>query len=94
MPRDPQQWIFGYDDLIALTGLSLNSLHQHRRRGNFDPGDLGSIVLFVARHGHLELRREIIDNMLSRGLVDESRNRTRPTRKKKAIKKKRKKASR
>ena len=62
----PQQWTFTYADLADLTGLSANTLQQHRRRGSFDPEDLGSIVLFAARHAPLEFRQEILKAMLEK----------------------------
>ena len=53
--------VFGYEDIMELTGLSKNTLYQYRVRMQFDPDDLRSIVLFVARHGTPELRRDILN---------------------------------
>ena len=53
--------VFGYEDIMELTGLSKNALYQYRVRMQLDPDDLRSIVLFVARHGTPELRRDILN---------------------------------
>lgn len=70
MARPPQEWSFGYSDLMDATGLTLENLYQFRTREDFDPEDFVSVVKFIARHGKLKLRRQMIDYMLSRELTE------------------------
>ena len=53
-------FLFGYPDLARLTGMTHEALQQHRTRQNFDPENLESILLFVARHGAPKLRHRLI----------------------------------
>ena len=50
MARPVQEFTFTFNDIAALTGLSLNSLYQARRRKQREPDNLESVVKFVARH--------------------------------------------
>ncbi len=49
----PTEFRYTYQNLAKLSGLALNTIHQHTRRGTLDPADLKS-VLWVnrpRRHG-------------------------------------------
>jgi hypothetical protein len=70
MPRPPQEWSFGYTDLQECCELTLENLYQFRTRQDFDPENFESVVLFVARHGKLDLRRRMVDYMLTRELTE------------------------
>jgi hypothetical protein len=70
MARTYEEYSFGYKDLQELTGLSLDNLYQFKTRGDFDPESLGSVFLFLCRHARLELRKQAIDYMLNRELLD------------------------
>ncbi len=70
MPRTPQEWTFGYRDLMDATGLTLENLYQFRSRNDFDPENFASVVKFIARHGKLKLRKEILNYMISRELTE------------------------
>jgi hypothetical protein len=70
MPRTKEKYFWTYDDIQRLTEVSYNSLCQATTRGDLNPEDLRSIVLYVARHGTLELKREILDYCLNRILTE------------------------
>jgi len=55
-----REWTYGYEDIRKHTDLTSNSLHQYVRRGDLDPTNLGSIAKFLARHGTLEFRQELL----------------------------------
>jgi len=67
MPR-PTEFTFTYRDLVRLSAMSQNTLYQQVRRGNLDPADLQSVLLFLARHGKIGLRLRIVHAALLRGL--------------------------
>lgn len=58
---------FDYDDLCKLVGKQRNTVYKHVERGAFDPDDLRSVVLWVARHATLDLKRQILDYALDPG---------------------------
>ena len=60
------QWIFNYEDLVELTGLKHNTIYQHRARGNFDPDDIWSVMLWLARHARPELRNQLVMHAIAR----------------------------
>jgi hypothetical protein len=68
MVRPPAVFSFNYETIGKLTGLNYESLKKHRLRGNLNPDDLASVLLFIARHGTPELKKSIVDNALSREL--------------------------
>lgn len=71
---------YDYQDLAALSGLAKNSVYQHTRRGNLDPADLSSVVVWLARHGTLDLRRRMINAALLRELGEDVKPRRKKTR--------------
>ncbi len=61
----PTQHFWTYDDLLKLTPLSKNTLLKHVERGSLDPDDIGSVVLWLARHAHPEFQHSILRHALS-----------------------------
>lgn len=41
---------YTYETIAELTGMSLNSVHQHAAREHFDIGNLESVLLFMLRY--------------------------------------------
>jgi len=70
---------YTYRDLGRLSGMAINTVHQDARRGNLDPADLASVVVWLARHGKLALRRRMVFSALSRELASEPKPRRRRT---------------
>lgn len=66
MPPVPSLWSYNYETLAALSGLSVNSVQQHKTRGSFDPNDLRSVILWLARNGPDDLRQDILAYALER----------------------------
>ena len=66
MARPPQNFYYTFEDLRKLTGLTMDAIYQHKARGDVEPASIESVVKFVARYGRLELKREILENMLLR----------------------------
>lgn len=58
-----------YDDIQKATGLSMDNIYQYRRRGDLEP-TLEGLLLFVARHGKLDLRKRVINYCLERVLTE------------------------
>ncbi len=79
----PQEFTYNYQVLSRLSGMKMNSLHQAKCRGDFDPEDLESVVIWLARHGKASLRRRMINYALERILPEKPgrRGRKKPTRK-------------
>ena len=66
MARPAIEFLYGYEDIRKLTNLTYANIKSHKKRGSFDPADLRSVVLFLARHGKLELRKAIVEHALMR----------------------------
>lgn len=66
MARTHTQWSFDYEDLSRLTDLSEASVRQARSRGDFNPDMLGTVVTWIAKHGTMQIRREIMESLLIR----------------------------
>ena len=49
-----------YEILQRITGKARNTLQQAYHRSDFDPEDLESMLLYLARHAHKDLRYRII----------------------------------
>ncbi len=45
----PRTFAYGFRELSLLTGLSEAAIRQHVARGTLIPGDLGTVLRFVAR---------------------------------------------
>jgi len=59
MPH-PTEFRYTYQTLAKLSGMALNSIHQHVTRGNLDPADLESVLYWLARHGRQKLRQRLV----------------------------------
>ena len=66
--RPPAEWTYNPATLAKLTGLSIDAIWQHRTRGTFDPDDLESVMLWLARHGRMDLRLKMVTSAVSREL--------------------------
>jgi hypothetical protein len=60
----PEKFTYGYADLARLCGTTVNNVQQRKCRGELEPDNLRSVLLFLARHGRISLRRQLIDAML------------------------------
>jgi len=45
--RSPTKFSFTYEDYADMLGCSVEAVRKHAQRGNFDPGDLVSVMEFV-----------------------------------------------
>ncbi len=45
--RSPTKFSFTYEDYAEMLGCSVEAVRKHAQRGNFDPGDLVSVMEFV-----------------------------------------------
>lgn len=66
MARTPTQWAFDYEALSHITDLSTEAIRQAKSRGEFNPEIFGSVVSWVAKHGNLHMRQEIMESLLMR----------------------------
>lgn len=66
MARTAIQWAYDYEDLSRLTDLSLDAIRQAKSRGDFNPEIFGSVLTWVAKHGNMHIRREIMEALLVR----------------------------
>lgn len=71
MSRPKNEYTYTYDDIAALTGLTVNSVSQHKVRGEIIPEDLGSVALYLVRYGSLDFRRAVLEQLLRREVPDD-----------------------
>ena len=64
----PVEFTYTYAKIARLAGMTRNTCHQHVVRGNLDPADLESVLVWLARHGKFGLRTRIVGAALSREL--------------------------
>ena len=57
-PVDKFYWT--YEDLFKLTPVKKNAVYQAATRGRLNLNDLESVVVWLARHGHNELKQRIV----------------------------------
>lgn len=67
----PARFYFTYQDLMRLTDKSYNAVCQDVRRGTLDCDKLDSVVIWLARHGRMEMQGRIAKFALERLLPDE-----------------------
>jgi hypothetical protein len=80
MARPITQYSYNYEDIKKLTDLSRNMIHQYVTRGDLDPYNLESLVLFLARHGKDDLKLRMIRYAASWGLTEKASRRPKGTR--------------
>lgn len=57
MGRPPLQWTFNYEDLSRLTGKPVSTIQRSKSRpGGFDPDNLESVLLWLARNARPDLK--------------------------------------
>ena len=61
MARTPTQWSFTYQDIADVTRRDYNTVLQDRVRGDFDPEDLSSTVIYIWRWANKDLRYKLIE---------------------------------
>lgn len=91
MPRNTNDWPYNvnYEVLERLTGKRRASLHQDHSRGEFNPEDIASMAVYLARNGVMELRMAMVvaalrdDVMNNPKLKGMTRNANKPVRRKK-----------
>jgi hypothetical protein len=64
MGKKPFEWTFGYVDISKLTGLGNNAISQHVARGNLDPGNLESLLVWMSRQAKPALKRKMLRHAL------------------------------
>lgn len=76
MGRPVLTWEFSYRDLEKVTGKSANAIQASRRRpGGFNPEDLASLVLWVARNAPPEFKVEILKHASSIPVIVDAKKR-------------------
>ena len=78
--RPVMQWTFTYQDLCDLTGMSLNTVQTHRKRNNFDPDNLESVLVWLARNAKPELKARMFMYMTTTRGIEKPGERRRPRR--------------
>ena len=66
----PETYTYNYKTLMRLTGKSRKTVYQDRTRGYFNPDELETVVVYLARHGTLDLRHRMFMNMFARELSE------------------------
>lgn len=69
---------YNYEDLQTLTGMELKALYQHKTRGNFDPENLESVLIWLARHAREDVRQRMVAYAISRELPEKPGRAKRP----------------
>jgi hypothetical protein len=81
MSKKPLEWTYTYFDLMTLTGLSQNAIHQAVARGNLEPGNLESLIVWLSRQAKPALKRKMLRHALYED-ADTVANRAKSKRKK------------
>lgn len=73
--RPPIQWTFNYEDLARLSDKSVPTIQRSKNRpGGFDPENLESVLLWLARNARPDLKQKIVQAAMFRDLTDDYRN--------------------
>jgi hypothetical protein len=83
-----KQFTFYYSDILKVTDVSMDALFQHVSRGELDPNDLKSIVMWVAKYGSSSVRMNLMRSLIREDLHVNSIGKGRKKRAKKVAKKK------
>lgn len=76
--RPPVAWSFNYHDLSRVTGKSVNSIQASKRRpGGFDPEDILSVALWIARNAQAETKLAFLRHITEIEVVAETHPRRR-----------------
>ena len=76
--RPPIAWTFNYHDLSKATGKSVNSIQASKRRpGGFDPEDILSVALWIARNAPAETKLAFLRHITEIEVVAETHPRRR-----------------
>jgi hypothetical protein len=59
MPKDTE-CAFTYGDLAKASGVTRNTIAQHRIRKHFDPESIESVAIYLARYRRQKLREQIV----------------------------------
>lgn len=66
-------WTFNYHDLARISGKSINSIQASRRRpGGFDPDDLLSVALWIARNAPSDTKMLFLKHLTEIPIVIET----------------------
>ena len=60
MTREINTFLWSFEDLAQICGMSVNGIHQAAHRHQFDPLDLKTLFPFVARKGRPAIRKAMI----------------------------------
>lgn len=55
----PLSWAFTLDDIADSVGISGVAVRKHYDRDSFDPHDLKSLAVWIARHAQIDLKQQI-----------------------------------
>lgn len=61
---EEEAYFFHYSDLERCTGKTNEAIRQNVSRGKLDPNKLESVAVWIARHAHDELRKQILQYAL------------------------------
>jgi hypothetical protein len=78
-----ENFFYTYSTLAKLTGQTPNTVYQHRTRGQFDPADLRTVLLYLAEYAVPDLQDDIVERGL-RGVREKRKSptsRAKPTKK-------------
>jgi hypothetical protein len=59
-----KQFTFYYSDILKMTDVSMDALFQHVSRGELDPNDIKSVVMWVAKYGSSSVRMNLIRSLI------------------------------
>ncbi|WP_372716436.1 hypothetical protein [Novipirellula sp.] len=59
MARPMLAWQYTYEDIADLLGIELSTVRKSASRGDFDPCDLKSIMLYAAANAEESFRMEL-----------------------------------
>ena len=61
MAPKPTQFTYNYEDMQKILGKStMNAIYHDKDRGRFDPLDLESVLLYLARHATPDVKVKLI----------------------------------
>ena len=63
----PLSWTFTFDDIAEAVGMSGVAVRKHYDRDAYDPHDLASLAIWIARHAPVDLKQKINLALLNAG---------------------------
>ena len=73
-----KRFFLTYEQVFALTPCTPTACWQHVRRGDLDLDNLTSVLFFLARHGHFDLRVRVLKYAIEGYLTEKPGRRKAP----------------